>query len=523
MTMANRIISFILILAVAVTATAISPVSSGSNSAPNTFTSGSITIGFFEFNANGVSNRLEIRVNQEIERGARMDIAVPFTLSGITQINPFRLNDDFFEGAIGAVPSPVRFDFSVSIVNSPNIPAGSVPFATALAEGTGTVAFGEGGIWFNDTFIDLNGVVLSNVAESSNTNTNTLPRTAAVGPLEIGFFNFENGRGTHLEIRMRNDFEGSMRMYMDIPYTLSGITRINNVQGNEEILPVDGAMPSTSKLIYTGFSSGEINIPAGTLLASASVVGIGAITFVGEIEVNDIFYDWNGVTITNVVDGNWTPPVTTSPTTTQPGQTTPPWDGNDPNVSSILASMRAEIVRTETGGVIRYITNIDVAAPALVFSVVVTGEGLRFFNASAPPGGDGRFAVSSAFNRETGVLAVAVMSDDDNIIEAGTVVAVQRFTGTFSDNAPVEINSGNRTEFTSTVHTRLLGDVNGDGVVNITDVLEILLYLAGLESVIEDCPEAYKAACLVGETPGITDALEILLHLAGLLPNKIDG
>jgi hypothetical protein len=49
------------------------------------------------------------------------------------------------------------------------------------------------------------------------------------------------------------------------------------------------------------------------------------------------------------------------------------------------------------------------------------------------------------------------------------------------------------------------GDVNGDGVVDIQDALEILKYLAGLESVVD-----FEA--------DINDALEILKYLAGL-PN----
>jgi hypothetical protein len=53
------------------------------------------------------------------------------------------------------------------------------------------------------------------------------------------------------------------------------------------------------------------------------------------------------------------------------------------------------------------------------------------------------------------------------------------------------------------------GDVNGDGAVTITDALEVLMFLAGLDSVI---PEPLGSP----SAPTINDALEILMHLAGM-------
>jgi hypothetical protein len=53
------------------------------------------------------------------------------------------------------------------------------------------------------------------------------------------------------------------------------------------------------------------------------------------------------------------------------------------------------------------------------------------------------------------------------------------------------------------------GDVNADGVIDITDVLEILMFLAGL-------PHEIPEKNLESEEPDITDALEILMYLAGL-------
>jgi hypothetical protein len=66
------------------------------------------------------------------------------------------------------------------------------------------------------------------------------------------------------------------------------------------------------------------------------------------------------------------------------------------------------------------------------------------------------------------------------------------------------------------------GDVNGDGEVSISDVLEILMYLAGLDSVINSSTLSLNAALVVSEdNPAINDVLEILMKLAGL-PNALE-
>ena len=57
------------------------------------------------------------------------------------------------------------------------------------------------------------------------------------------------------------------------------------------------------------------------------------------------------------------------------------------------------------------------------------------------------------------------------------------------------------------------GDITGTGTVEIADALEVLKFLAGLDSVISVEQEADNA-------PSISDALEILKFLAGL-PNMI--
>jgi len=73
-----------------------------------------------------------------------------------------------------------------------------------------------------------------------------------------------------------------------------------------------------------------------------------------------------------------------------------------------------------------------------------------------------------------------------------------------------------------------LGDVNGDGVIDIMDALEILKFLAGIENVISKAGNHLKAALIikndVRKEPNkseIGDALEILKKLAGI-ENLID-
>ena len=66
------------------------------------------------------------------------------------------------------------------------------------------------------------------------------------------------------------------------------------------------------------------------------------------------------------------------------------------------------------------------------------------------------------------------------------------------------------------------GDVLGTGKVTINDALEILRYLAKLESEVESKTLAWNAAVIVSdEKPTINDALEILRYLAKLT-SKLD-
>jgi hypothetical protein len=87
------------------------------------------------------------------------------------------------------------------------------------------------------------------------------------------------------------------------------------------------------------------------------------------------------------------------------------------------------------------------------------------------------------------------------------------------------------TTTTVTDPPRLLGDVDGNGVVTINDALEILRYLAKLPSEVTASTAAFDAACILRDPhtdydvpykPTINDALEILKKLAKLA-NRIDG
>jgi uncharacterized repeat protein (TIGR02543 family) len=88
---------------------------------------------------------------------------------------------------------------------------------------------------------------------------------------------------------------------------------------------------------------------------------------------------------------------------------------------------------------------------------------------------------------------------------------------------PLQTTTTEPAETTSSSTSRKLGDVNGDEVINIIDALEILKFLAGLQSVIDTDPQAIIAARITVEYPAnptIQCVLEILKYLAGL-PNKV--
>jgi hypothetical protein len=63
----------------------------------------------------------------------------------------------------------------------------------------------------------------------------------------------------------------------------------------------------------------------------------------------------------------------------------------------------------------------------------------------------------------------------------------------------------------------ILGDINGDGQVDIMDALEVLKYLAQMDSVIEEGNDAWNNARLIRDSdPSIVTALEILKAISGM-------
>jgi hypothetical protein len=58
--------------------------------------------------------------------------------------------------------------------------------------------------------------------------------------------------------------------------------------------------------------------------------------------------------------------------------------------------------------------------------------------------------------------------------------------------------------------------------IGIGDALQILRFVVGLDSIIDECDAAFQAALIVStDTPGIGDALQILRHVSGL-PSELD-
>jgi hypothetical protein len=73
-----------------------------------------------------------------------------------------------------------------------------------------------------------------------------------------------------------------------------------------------------------------------------------------------------------------------------------------------------------------------------------------------------------------------------------------------------------QTTTTEQAPVHMPGDVDLNGRITINDALEILKYLAKLESIVNEEPQSFLNASIVGDSPTINDALEILKHLAKL-------
>jgi hypothetical protein len=135
----------------------------------NVHTSGDVSIGFFNFNAEGVSNQLEVRL---AKAPGGFAIQVPYTLALTGHANPrvrgMGLNDDMLEGPAAPVPSTTQLIFAGGIETIFGTFDPTAPSSLSVVDGVGTITFGEGNFaiaWrdgSDQTFVDLNGVVLTN-------------------------------------------------------------------------------------------------------------------------------------------------------------------------------------------------------------------------------------------------------------------------------------------------------------------------------------------------------------------------
>jgi hypothetical protein len=74
----------------------------------------------------------------------------------------------------------------------------------------------------------------------------------------------------------------------------------------------------------------------------------------------------------------------------------------------------------------------------------------------------------------------------------------------------------------SNIPVNMYGRLVGMGHATIQDALQILRFVVGLDSIIDECDAAFQAALIVStDTPGIGDALQILRHVSGL-PSELD-
>ena len=76
---------------------------------------------------------------------------------------------------------------------------------------------------------------------------------------------------------------------------------------------------------------------------------------------------------------------------------------------------------------------------------------------------------------------------------------------------------GSKNVIIPTVPEHRLGYVRGNETIEISDALEVLKYIVGLESVIANCENAFNAARITGgDMPTIKDVLEILKYIVGI-------
>jgi acyl carrier protein len=165
--------------------------------------------------------------------------------------------------------------------------------------------------------------------------------------------------------------------------------------------------------------------------------------------------------------------------------------------------------------------------------VFVSQPNVYSFSANLVSSGVGRFALMRREEGEDVALSItqAIATVVRHDMSAGTVILRVQTIETVQ-NLTITTESGDSQVITTSVTGTLppvgqpysLGDVTGTGAVSISDALEILKLLAGLQNDITGNAKAERASNIVsavGEKPNISDVLEILKKLAGL-PNAID-
>jgi hypothetical protein len=148
------------------------------------------------------------------------------------------------------------------------------------------------------------------------------------GELTIGFFNFVDGRGTHLEVRLQRTPAG---FGITQSYSLSGITRVRDMHPNDDLFEGFPGVPRPNQIVLAGGITQDFEFSPGEIAALASVDGTGTISFgEGEFAIlwpdgTSTLYDLSGVTLSNIeiitpevtepVATETTPPTTTTTTT----------------------------------------------------------------------------------------------------------------------------------------------------------------------------------------------------------------
>jgi hypothetical protein len=169
---------------------------------------------------------------------------------------------------------------------------------------------------------------------SANEIPNTVSRTQDGKTLTIGFFNFVDNRGTHLEIRLDTAPSG---FGLTQEVTMSGITRIRDMLLNDDLFEgaVAGA-PAAGQIVFAGGITQDFGFADDPVkrAAQAAVDNVGTLTFGGgEFAVlwpdgSSTLFDLNGVVISNAqAVATTTTAADTTPVATTTGEPGPGGDG----------------------------------------------------------------------------------------------------------------------------------------------------------------------------------------------------